>query len=251
MISWTEQEDELLKAYWAGDKPIKEWVHLLNNRTCRGVERRAMRLGLPFRHQSAAWTQEEHDRLKEACKSGKPVSAFVDLFPGRTIDGIYSRMKKWGLSTSNEGRPSSHRLTQIEDMLRISPLLTNEIADRMGTSIKNARTFLRQLHQEKRIYIKERVLLSPTARTFIWALGNEPDAPRATMKPATPKKKAEKPMKSTPNKEKIVIKSSVRVFRDPWQEAFFGKAVALPAKPVEGRVIRQSMEVTDDEMEVA
>lgn len=190
------------------------------------------------------WTTSEHQLLVRLCNEATPISRQLHLFPGRSIVSIYKYMMASGIRKKRLLGRDPYRAREIEAILADREMYAFEIAKEMGVTIPTIRPLLNQLHAQKKIYIAERVLLGPTVRSYRWALGNKPDAPRLH-EPARKKVAKVKAHQSR-------AETAVDVHRDPLQTAFFGNArsVATSVTPT-GQVYRQDMSVKDDELEVA
>lgn len=162
------------------------------------------------------WTTSEHKLLVELCKEAIPISRQLHLFPGRSITSLYKYMMANGIRKKRLLGRDPYRAHEIEAMLAGREMYAFEIAKEMGVTIPTIRPLLNQLHEQKKIYISERVLLGPTVRSFRWALGDNPDAPRL-----------HEPKPSRGQREKVVDeqpKTVVHVRRDPLTEALYGRA---------------------------
>ena len=162
------------------------------------------------------WMQAEHALLVKLCKEARPISRNLDLFPGRTLSGIYRHMQEFGLRKKRMQGRDPYRAGQIEEMLAKREMCAYEIAAEWGVTLPTVRPLLNRLRAEKKIYIAERVRLGPTVRTYRWALGDKPDAPmlHASKSSAV----------SKPKLVEVKPVTVVHVRRDPLTEALFGRA---------------------------
>ncbi|MGF7131937.1 hypothetical protein P3T40_003420 [Paraburkholderia sp. EB58] len=156
---------------------------------------------------------------------------------GRTRAATNHKAWTMGLSRPDQGDEWAARLLAA---LGNEPKTSGEVAAILGIHQSSACGLLRRNADRGICHIAGAQPRKGAGRaTPLWAAGKDV---KETVKVAAGKKAAEAPAKP----QTVVI-----VRRDPLQEALFGPAPHISASAVPGRVIAQSMEVTEDEVEVA
>ena len=177
------------------------------------------------------WTKEEVALLLEYSKQVTPLEQRLGDFPGRTVQSLYHRLRRMNKSKI---RVKGRLPFRADDVLKLleenGPMFAKDITERLGLKLSSVRELLDAMHKEKRIHIKARVLVARTNRAFLWAAGNEADAPQLGKRNKAALPKA---MKKTAPVSIVKVEdemprqpTQVIVRRDPLVEAFFGRAAA-------------------------
>lgn len=166
------------------------------------------------------WTKEEVALLLEYSKQLTPLEQRLSEFPGRTAQSLYHRLRRMNKS---KVRIKGRRPFRSDDVFRLlsenGPMFAKDIAAGLGLQVGGIRELLADMHRDKKVHIKERILAGGRNRTFLWAAGEGADAPQAgATKRAAPIRKvcAEMPRQPT----------QVTIRRDPFISALFGERAA-------------------------
>ena len=179
------------------------------------------------------WNEEQEAIMFKHYLTAQSVDDVADML-GRSRSSVVKKGLAMGLHRPNLQVESINRFLSV---LSDVPMSVAEISASMGIGHHAVNDLMRRPHITKLCHI---AAYRPTGGRGkdapLWVLGAGENAPSTTQLQRSGKVKEE---------------TKPRVFRDPFIEIMFGRAVATVSKPIAGRVYKQSMEVTEDELEAA
>lgn len=182
------------------------------------------------------WKVSEERVLRDKWAAGWSLNEIAALMPGRSIGALRSHRDRLKLHRAPEigtERPS-RMWSLIVSALKLKPgMSTSEIVAAAGCSKASAVQLIKANHG-KGLYVMDwrETTRKPAA---LWAVGNLPDAPYPIV----------------PVAQRIGFRKAAQLRREVNPFATAMGLAAAPAVAQPGRVYRQSMSVTDDELEAA
>lgn len=102
-VTWSEEEDRILREAWQQGKTLEQIAELLPGRSAKAVGNRREKMHLKGRKRDSWWTEEEDNILREASRSRTSISELQKLLP-RTKNAIIQRRHVLKLPKLRGGR---------------------------------------------------------------------------------------------------------------------------------------------------
>jgi hypothetical protein len=187
---------------------------------------------------AARWTDEEEAVILANYETAPTVEHVAEML-GRTRASIIKKAISMGLK-----RPELHQasIDRLLDVLGAKPMSVAEVAAAMGITHHATNDLLRRNFDRGICHISGfRSCVGRGKDKPLWVAGKGENAITEHAKARAARDK------------RIAAEAARRpeAHRDPLQEALFGRVHSVPLSDLPRRIIRQSMTVTEDDLEVA